>query len=66
MKQFIAELIGTFILEDAATVIAAMQADDGKLSPALALSALYVGIILGDLGAPRIGRLVLDELAEDR
>ena len=50
-------VIGTFILEDAATVIAAMQADDGKLSSALALAALYVGIILGDLGLYGLGRL---------
>ena len=50
-------VIGTFILEDAATVIAAMQADEGKLSPALALAALYVGIILGDLGLYGLGRL---------
>jgi membrane protein DedA with SNARE-associated domain len=50
-------VIGTFILEDAATVIAAMQADDGRLSPALALAALYVGIILGDLGLYGLGRL---------
>ena len=50
-------IIGTFILEDAATVIAAMQADDGKLSAALALAALYVGIILGDLGLYGMGRL---------
>jgi membrane protein DedA with SNARE-associated domain len=34
-----------------------MQADDGRLSPALALAALYVGIILGDLGLYGLGRL---------
>ena len=57
LLQAVVIVIGTFILEDAATVIAAMQADDGKLSPALALAALYVGIILGDLGLYGLGRL---------
>jgi membrane protein DedA with SNARE-associated domain len=57
LLQAAAIVIGTFILEDAATVIAAMQADDGKLSPALALAALYIGIILGDLGLYGLGRL---------
>ncbi len=57
LLQAVAIVIGTFILEDAATVIAAMQADDGKLSSALALAALYVGIILGDLGLYGLGRL---------
>jgi membrane protein DedA with SNARE-associated domain len=55
LLQAIAIIIGTFILEDAATVIAAMQADDGKLSTLLALAALYVGIILGDLGLYGLG-----------
>ena len=57
LLQAVVIVIGTFILEDAATVIAAMQADDGKLSSALALAALYVGIILGDLGLYGLGRL---------
>ena len=43
-------VFGTFVLEDAATVIAAMQAGDHKLSIALALASLFVGIVLGDLG----------------
>jgi predicted tellurium resistance membrane protein TerC len=51
LLQALAVIIGTFILEDAATVIAAMQADDGKLPTSLALLALYVGIILGDLAS---------------
>jgi membrane protein DedA with SNARE-associated domain len=55
LLQAIAIIIGTFILEDAATVIAAMQADNGRLSPLLALVALYVGIILGDLGLYGLG-----------
>jgi membrane protein DedA with SNARE-associated domain len=55
--QAIAIILGTFILEDAATVLAAMQADEGKLSTALALAALYVGIMLGDLGLYGLGWL---------
>lgn len=43
-------VFGTFILEDAATVIAAMQAGDHRLSVTLALLSLFVGIVLGDLG----------------
>lgn len=50
-------IIGTFILEDAATVIAAMQAGQGALPIALALGALYLGIVLGDLGLYGLGRL---------
>src|SRR4051794_3234012 len=50
-------IIGTFILEDAAIVIAAMQAQQGTVSMPLALAALYTGIILGDLGLYGLGRL---------
>jgi len=57
LLQATAIVLGTFILEDAATVLAAMQADEGRLSAALALAALYVGIILGDLGLYGLGRL---------
>lgn len=42
-------VIGTFILEDATTILAAMAADQGKLSPALALVSLYVGVAAGDV-----------------
>ena len=50
-------IVGTFILEDAATVIAAMQVEDGSLSKWLALMSLYAGIVLGDLGLYGLGRL---------
>jgi membrane protein DedA with SNARE-associated domain len=50
-------ILGTFILEDAATVVAAMQVEDGALSPWLALVSLYAGIVLGDLGLYGLGRL---------
>jgi membrane protein DedA with SNARE-associated domain len=50
-------ILGTFILEDAATVTAAMQVEDGVLSVWVALVSLYVGIVLGDLGLYGLGRL---------
>ncbi len=55
--QAIAIIVGTFILEDAATVVAAMQAQQGALTIPLALGSLYVGIVLGDLGLYGMGRL---------
>ena len=50
-------VLATFILEDAATVAAAMQAQDGAVSTRVALASLYVGIVLGDLGLYGLGRL---------
>jgi membrane protein DedA with SNARE-associated domain len=55
--QSAAIILGTFILEDAATVAAAMQTEDGGVSLWLALVSLYVGIVLGDLGLYGAGRL---------
>jgi membrane protein DedA with SNARE-associated domain len=57
MFQAGAIILGTFILEDAATVAAAMQVEDGGLSLWLALFSLYTGIVLGDLGLYGLGRL---------
>jgi membrane protein DedA with SNARE-associated domain len=56
LLQATAIVVGTFILEDAATVAAAMQAQDGSIPVALALGSLYVGIVLGDLGLYGLGR----------
>ncbi len=50
-------ILATFILEDAATVLAAMQAAAGAVSMPLALSSLYVGIVLGDAGLYGLGWL---------
>jgi membrane protein DedA with SNARE-associated domain len=50
-------VLGTFILEDAATVLAAMQVKTGGLAAWLALVSLYCGIVLGDLGLYGLGRL---------
>ncbi len=55
--QAFAIIFATFILEDAATVLAGMQAADGSLSIPVALGALYVGIVAGDLGLYGLGRL---------
>jgi membrane protein DedA with SNARE-associated domain len=51
---------GTFILEDAATLLAAMQVATGAIPLGVALTALYTGIILGDLGLYGLGRLSLE------
>ncbi len=50
-------ILATFILEDAATVLAAMQAQAGAISVPLALGSLYAGIVLGDLGLYGLGAL---------
>ncbi|MBV9250907.1 MAG: VTT domain-containing protein [Acetobacteraceae bacterium] len=55
--QALAIVIGTFILEDAATVLAAMQAEQGTIPVSLALGSLFAGIVLGDLGLYALGRL---------
>jgi membrane protein DedA with SNARE-associated domain len=55
--QAAAIITGTFILEDAATVAAAMQVEDKALPLWLALISLYAGIVLGDLGLYALGRL---------
>jgi membrane protein DedA with SNARE-associated domain len=47
----------TFVLEDAATVGAAMAVQDGRVALPVALIALYLGIVLGDLGLYGLGRL---------
>lgn len=48
---------GTFILEDAATIIAATEVANGKIALGVGLGALYLGIVLGDLGLYGLGRL---------
>ena len=55
--QSLAIIAGTFILEDAATVLAAMRADEGGVSIPVALGSLYAGIVLGDLWLYGMGRL---------
>ena len=55
--QAVVVVLGTFVLEDAATVLAAMQVQTGQLQPDVALLALYAGIVLGDLGLYGLGAL---------
>src|SRR5579862_7229248 len=55
--QIVIIIGGTFILEDAATLLAAMQVASGALGLELALGALYAGIVLGDLGLYVLGFL---------
>ena len=55
--QSLAIIFGTFVLEDAATVLAALRTGAGGLSIPLALGSLYVGIVVGDLGLYGLGRL---------
>lgn len=50
-------ILGTFVLEDAATVMAAMQAASGAVPIPAAVAALYAGIVLGDLGLYGLGML---------
>lgn len=57
LLQALAIILGTFILEDAATVLAAMRAAEGGIPIWLALLSLYVGVVLGDLGLYGLGRL---------
>lgn len=55
LMQAGAIVLATFVLEDAATVLAAMQAQTGLVPVPLALGSLYVGIVLGDLGLYGLG-----------
>ena len=57
IAQAIAIVLGTFILEDAATVLAAMRVQTGGVAWWVALLALYVGIVIGDLGLYGLGAL---------
>lgn len=55
--QGAAIILGTFILEDAATAAAAMGVQGGHVAMPVALVALYLGIVLGDIGLYGLGRL---------
>ncbi len=50
-------IVGTFILEDAATVLAAMQVQTGGIAWEVAIISLYIGIVLGDMGLYGLGAL---------
>lgn len=48
-------IVATFILEDMTTIAAALLAVTGVVAPAIAISALFVGIFAGDLALYGIG-----------
>ena len=50
-------VVGTFILEDVATVAAATEASAGHLGLSVALISLYLGIVVGDVGLYGLGVL---------
>ncbi len=57
LLQGLAIILGTFVLEDAATVITALSVQAGKVALPVGLVSLYLGIVLGDLGLYGLGRL---------
>jgi len=57
LLQGAAIIMGTFILEDAATAAAAMSVQSGGVAMPVALISLYLGIVLGDIGLDGLGRL---------
>lgn len=48
-------ILGTFILEDVATVLAAIASKGDQLSIPLALGSLYAGVALGDMSLYALG-----------
>jgi membrane protein DedA with SNARE-associated domain len=54
---FVAIMLATFILEDAATIAVGLLASQGAVDPTLALIALVVGTASGDLAIHGIGRI---------
>ncbi|MDE2199440.1 MAG: VTT domain-containing protein [Rhodospirillales bacterium] len=57
LVQGVAIALGTFVLEDAATVLAAMRVQEGAVAMPVALLALYFGVALGDVGLYGLGML---------
>jgi membrane protein DedA with SNARE-associated domain len=51
----LAIIAATFVLEDVATIAAALLAADGMITPFAALAALVTGIFAGDLGLYGLG-----------
>lgn len=54
----LAIIAGTFVHEDLATVATGILVADGVTSVNVALPALYVGIVAGDIGLYGLGRLI--------
>ena len=51
-------ILGTYILEDAAIVSAALLSADGAIDSELAFLALFVGVFTGDLGLYWLGKML--------
>lgn len=51
----LAIVLATFVLEDVATIAAAFLAATGEIPPMAALTALFIGIFVGDLGLYGLG-----------
>ena len=51
-------IIGTYLLEDAAIISAALLSADGVIATELAFLALFIGIFTGDLGLYGLGRML--------
>jgi membrane protein DedA with SNARE-associated domain len=54
----IAIIAATFVHEDLATVATGMMVADGLTGMGVAIPALYVGIVVGDIGLYGLGRLI--------
>ncbi|PAL28363.1 DedA family protein [Acetobacter syzygii] len=57
LLQVLIVILATFVLEDAATVITAIQVHLNTISIPVALIALYIGIVVGDVGLYGMGAL---------
>ncbi len=57
LLQGLAVILGTFVLEDAATVFSALRVQEGGMPWYVALISLYIGIVTGDLGLYGLGFL---------
>ena len=55
--QAVLVVLGTFVLEDAATVLTGMAVQAGTVGVTTGLLALYAGIVLGDMGLYGLGAL---------
>jgi membrane protein DedA with SNARE-associated domain len=56
LTVFLAIVLGSFVLEDGAAVMAGMAAAEGMISPEFGLFSLFCGIALGDFGLYYLGR----------
>ncbi|MXV44559.1 hypothetical protein GS501_05785 [Saccharibacter sp. 17.LH.SD] len=53
--KIVSIVVGTFILEDVATVLSAVATQAGRVSFSVALCSLYFGVVVGDIGLYALG-----------